>query len=154
MDIMLIILFASSSQNRQVPLLNTANIPKSPTNRFFNTHNTNNNEYINMTDKQETSRDFDITHIFRKLKSKITGKPANLGLNDRQQSHQQQPREINIMNHSANAGFGYYGNHISTTKYNIATFYQNFFSNNLVNMPIYFSLLHRLFNKYLMFPHK
>ena len=45
-----------------------------------------------MTDKQETSRDFDITHIFRKLKSKITGKPANLGLNDRQQSHQQ-PRE-------------------------------------------------------------
>ena len=58
----------------------------------------------------------DITHIFRKLKSKITGKPANLGLNDRQQSHQQQqPREINIMNHSANAGFGYYGNHISTT---------------------------------------
>ena len=119
--------FASSSQNRQVPLLNTANIPKSPTNRFFNTHNTNNNEYINMTDKQETSRDFDITHIFRKLKSKITGKPANLGLNDRQQSHQQQqPREINIMNHSANAGFGYYGNHISTTKYNIATFLPKF----------------------------
>ncbi|KAL6453166.1 DRS2 Probable phospholipid-transporting ATPase DRS2 [Candida maltosa Xu316] len=116
--------FASSSHTRQVPLLNTVNTPTNTKskNGFFSHGNTSG--YINVqTDKEEQPRDFDITHMYQRLKSKITGKPV-VGKN-RQPS--KEPREIHIMDHAANSGFGYYGNHISTTKYNFATFLPKFF---------------------------
>lgn len=74
-----------------------------------------------MQSQEEKQRDFDITHMFQKVKSKITGKPPG---HAKQQS--KEPREIFIMNHSANSHFGYYGNYISTTKYNFATFLPKF----------------------------
>ena len=98
-----------------------------------------------MQSQEEKQRDFDITHMFQKVKSKITGKPPG---HAKQQS--KEPREIFIMNHSANSHFGYYGNYISTTKYNFATFYLNFYLNNLASMLICFSYLLPLSNKFLM----
>ncbi|KAI3405689.2 DRS2 [Candida oxycetoniae] len=67
-------------------------------------------------------RDFDITHIFQRIKNKLTGRKSELG-GDKTSGA---PRQIFIMNRAANSGFKYYGNHISTTKYNFATFLPKF----------------------------
>jgi len=80
---------------------------------------TNNTEYVNLN--KEQPRDFDIRHIFQKLRSKITGRKLATG-----DTKSKEPREIFIMDHAANSGYGYYGNHISTTKYNFATFLPKF----------------------------
>ncbi|KAI5961603.1 DRS2 [Candida pseudojiufengensis] len=69
--------------------------------------------------EEKPPRDFDITHIYRKFKNKLTG-------NKHSKLESRKPREIFILNHSANASSGFFGNHISTTKYNIATFLPKF----------------------------
>lgn len=61
----------------------------------------------------EPERDFDIRKWFRR--SPKLDDSTNAG-----------PRKIHIMDPSANSGSGFYGNHISTTKYNIATFFPKF----------------------------
>ncbi|KAJ8142262.1 hypothetical protein OY671_004581 [Metschnikowia pulcherrima] len=70
-----------------------------------------------ITDRQDTS-DFDIRRIYGKVKSVFTRKKAlqvDVG-----------PRQIHVLDHAANTKFRYYGNHISTTKYNFATFLPKF----------------------------
>ncbi|KAI5952714.1 DRS2 [Candida jiufengensis] len=81
---------------------------------------TNYNPYGDEPSKPtEKPRDFDITHLYQKIKSKLTGKKTP-------KIESRKPREIFIMDHAANSSFGYFGNHISTTKYNIATFLPKF----------------------------
>lgn len=66
----------------------------------------------------ESSQDHDTRKPFAKLTSLFRKKDkdtANLG-----------PREIHILDHAQNAPFGYFGNHISTTKYNAVTFLPKF----------------------------
>lgn len=121
--------------NRQVPLLSTSNQPqplKKP--GFLDRFRTGRKEnqlgaYVGMEDDY-TDRihdnntglsDFDIRRIFRKVKGVFGGKgnvdtAVPLG-----------PREIFVLNHSKNLSSGFYGNHISTTKYNFATFLPKFF---------------------------
>lgn len=116
--------------NRQVPLLSTSNAPATKENNgfFSNLRGTNNtSEYgglstghteINDTSANDGTSDFDITRIFGRVKNgfkKTDDTTARLG-----------PRQIHVMDRQANAGFGYYGNHISTTKYNFATFLPKF----------------------------
>lgn len=112
----------NNSSHRQVPLLSTSNpIPKLKTGLFGANSDyidVNNNE---LKDTNETLSDFDIRKIFRKVKSKLPGskhkyvEPVN-----------KEPRHVHIMNHSQNSSFGYFGNYISTTKYNFATFLPKF----------------------------
>ncbi|CAK9438939.1 uncharacterized protein LODBEIA_P31630 [Lodderomyces beijingensis] len=78
----------------------------------------NEGEYMNIN--EDKPRDFDITHMFRRIKNTLTGK---------KQTHDERstiPRQIFIMDHAANQGSKFYGNHISTTKYNFATFLPKF----------------------------
>ena len=86
------------------------------TNEFIGTDTT---EYVNLN--RDQPKDFDIRHIFQKIKSKITGRSLAIG-----DYKSKEPREIFIMDHVANSGQGYYGNYISTTKYNFATFLPKF----------------------------
>ncbi|KAG5422396.1 DRS2 [Candida metapsilosis] len=88
----------------------------SSTNEFIGTDTT---EYVNLN--RDQPKDFDIRHIFQKIKSKITGRSLAIG-----DYKSKEPREIFIMDHVANSGQGYYGNYISTTKYNFATFLPKF----------------------------
>lgn len=122
-----------SFARRQVPLLSTTNNPERPTG-LFNGGNLFGNRssgaaYTGMQHETsddpfadpERQRDFDIRRIFGRLKLKVTGRsgaetaPADSS-----------PRQIYALNHSANAQFKYYGNYISTTKYNFATFLPKF----------------------------
>lgn len=128
-----------TNSHRQVPLLSVSNDPnnkqragffgnlRSPINRSSDV------EYVGMNpfddenkfvdnNLQDSSSDFDIRKIFRKVKSKITGKPSTSNTNVKSN----EPRTINILDTAANASFGYYGNHVSTTKYNFATFLPKF----------------------------
>ena len=77
--------------------------------------------YVNMN--EDKPRDFDLTHFFQKIKNMFSG--ASLNRVDNALSPAV-PREIHVMNHAANLGYKYYGNHISTTKYNFATFLPKF----------------------------
>ncbi|CCE82262.1 Piso0_001979 [Millerozyma farinosa CBS 7064] len=65
---------------------------------------------------------FNIYNIFNRIKSKFTRTPMHTSEVDNTMS----PRRIFIMNRTANAPFKYYDNHISTTKYNFATFVPKF----------------------------
>lgn len=127
--------YPDNSTHRQVPLLSTSNEPPLQQKKgFFSNLRTNINgqgdaSYMGMDDYtdrlqdnnlQNGLSDFDIRKIFGKVKGVFTRqKPAqttaNLG-----------PREIFVLDRSKNAAFGYYGNHISTTKYNFATFLPKF----------------------------
>ncbi|CAI5758288.1 unnamed protein product [Candida verbasci] len=69
-------------------------------------------EYID----NEKPRDFDIRNIWQKIKNKVK----------KTKSYPDGPRIIHIMNHQLNSQFGYFGNHISTTKYNFVTFLPKF----------------------------
>ncbi|GEQ71218.1 hypothetical protein JCM33374_g4899 [Metschnikowia sp. JCM 33374] len=75
--------------------------------------------YMGMETDAQRGSDFDIRHIFAKVKG-VFGKKAP------QAPENQGPRQIYVLNHAANATFRYYGNHISTTKYNFATFLPKF----------------------------
>lgn len=70
----------------------------------------------------EGRSDFDIRRIFRKIKNTVSG---NSFKNIDETIHKG-PRQIHIMDHVANSSHKYYGNYISTTKYNIATFIPKF----------------------------
>lgn len=110
----------SSSGHRQVPLLNTTNTPQPSKNGYFKRKG----DYIDMNElniDRDQPRDFDIRHIFQKMKGKISGKPTQTD-----SKYTGTPRQIFIMDHASNSGKGYYGNHISTTKYNFATFIPKF----------------------------
>lgn len=115
---------------KQVPLLSTANEPEAQKKGFFSNfkpaRDNNGGSYMGMaddysgkiTDKDE-QLDFDVRRIFGRVKGVFGGKTAqtaqNLG-----------PRHIHVLDQGKNAVFGYYGNHISTTKYNVATFLPKF----------------------------
>lgn len=114
--------------HRQVPLLSVSNDPaQKPKGGFFNLRSPighGDANYVNVNDYndnnlQDGSLDFDIRKIFRTFKLKFSGKPALATL-------AAGPRQIYILDSSSNAGFGYWGNHISTTKYNFATFLPKF----------------------------
>lgn len=120
--------------NRQVPLLSTSNEPqqeKAP--GFFQNLKAGrkgnaSGAYIGMVDDytdhmKDTNTglsDFDIRKIFNRVKGVFRRKnvedaTAALG-----------PRHIYVMDRAKNLSFGFYGNHISTTKYNFATFLPKF----------------------------
>lgn len=103
-------------------------------NGFFSRFNNNNNEYMEMQNPFDDSEapgrniketqgksDFDIRRIFRKVKNTVSGN----SFKNVDESHKG-PRQIYVMNHSKNSSFGYFGNYISTTKYNVATFIPKF----------------------------
>ncbi|VVT49577.1 uncharacterized protein SAPINGB_P002338 [Magnusiomyces paraingens] len=69
----------------------------------------------NMNDDKENTGDFDIRRIWNKLLRRKEVDPKSLG-----------PRVIYLNNTQANSGHGYKDNHISTTKYNAATFLPKF----------------------------
>lgn len=128
--------------NRQVPLLSVSNDPtinqkpgffkslRSPvgngdanyvgmSNHFDDEPKYNDNSLGNGTS------DFDIRNIFGKVKNKFTRK-KNLSNQNEVNNIQAGPREIHILNRAKNSSYGYYDNHVSTTKYNIATFIPKF----------------------------
>lgn len=110
---------------------NRADRASSPGNLFFNN---NNNGYVGMEnpfDDQnaapkikdtQNGSDFDIRRIFKRLKNTVTGRSYK----NAETSEHKGPRHIHIMDHGANSSYGYYGNYISTTKYNFATFIPKF----------------------------
>lgn len=104
-------------------------------NTMFNGFRDTSNGYMNMQNpfedatetmtrnmnETEGKSDFDIRRIFKKVKNKMSFKST-----PSEQPTKKGPRQIYIMNHQANGSFGYYGNYISTTKYNFATFLPKF----------------------------
>lgn len=127
--------YPNTSAHRQVPLLNTSNEPLLPQKKgFFSNLRTNINgndaSYMGMsenyTDRVDNNNlkdglsDFDIRKIFAKVKGVFTRKKTSkVAVNEG-------PRQIYILDDTKNAAFGHYGNHISTTKYNFATFLPKF----------------------------
>ncbi|ODV79377.1 putative phospholipid-transporting ATPase [Suhomyces tanzawaensis NRRL Y-17324] len=114
----------TNSSGRQVPLLNTANQAKEKPGFFGNKRS--NSEYIDMNQGPAIQKesDFDIRRIYNSFKSKLpfsSRNPSNIPAVDTRG-----PRQIFIMNQGANGAFGYFGNYISTTKYNFATFIPKF----------------------------
>lgn len=125
----------TSFGTRQVPLLGTDNAPPPPKKGFFlnwrsNMEGTHLAAYQGMSDDMygerindanaaSTMSDFDIRKIYGNLKEKFGGKPADL-------PDTRGPRQIYVLDAAMNAPFRYYGNHISTTKYNFATFIPKF----------------------------
>lgn len=125
--------YPATSSHRQVPLLSTSNEPPLQQKKgFFSNLRTNLNgadaSYMGMGDDyadrlhdtKDGLSDFDIRKIFGKVKgvfskNKLAAATVAAG-----------PREIFILDQLRNAAFGYYGNHISTTKYNFATFLPKF----------------------------
>lgn len=113
-----------SSHNRQVPLLSTSNKPQVVKKGLFSNLRSSRNEgtYMGMDDFSQTPdtntglADFDIRKIFGKVKG-VFGKSS-------QKTAATGPRHIHIL--GSNHAYGYYGNHISTTKYNFATFLPKF----------------------------
>lgn len=112
------------SQNRQVPLLSTSNPPKKQ-NGFFRAKS----DYTDMNDSGDVFKDpnvedsnFDIRKIYNKVRRVFPG--GKKAIDD--SNTNKEPRQIFIMSQSKNAAFGYFGNYISTTKYNIATFLPKF----------------------------
>lgn len=69
----------------------------------------------NISTSDESGSDFDVRLIFQRMLGRKPVDPATLG-----------PREIYLNNHEANATLGFKDNHISTTKYNFATFIPKF----------------------------
>ena len=115
------------AQRRQVPLLNTDNQSKQNGGLFGRFNNNNDGMYTGMNDtsRNDGSSDFDIrkiwrksTAIFRRKKQTQAEIDAALALKG--------PRQIYIMNQLLNSSSGFYGNYISTTKYNFATFIPKF----------------------------
>lgn len=72
--------------------------------------------------ESEGRSDFDIRRIFRKVKNTVTGN----SFKNIDENMPNGPRQIYVMDHASNAPFKYYGNYISTTKYNVATFLPKF----------------------------
>lgn len=126
-----------SSSNRQVPLLSTSNDPTvKQKSGFFNNLRSpvgdGGANYMGMSDPfdddkaynnaKSESTDFDIRNIYNRMKTGIFGgKPSS-----KSSKSNKGPRQIYVINTSANDSFGYFGNYISTTKYNIATFLPKF----------------------------
>ncbi|EGV64842.1 phospholipid-translocating P-type ATPase, partial [Yamadazyma tenuis ATCC 10573] len=129
---------SADTSARSGPLMGSTPAQKNRLLSGFRNPNANNNGYVGMenpfadtataakpkiNDTQEAS-DFDIRRIFRRMKNTVTGKSHK---NLEEDSHEHKPpRHIHIMSHSANSSAGYYGNYISTTKYNFATFLPKF----------------------------
>lgn len=126
----------SSHGTRQVPLLGTDNAPPPRKSGFFLSLKANIDgsshlaayqgmlddlygERINDANATSSLSDFDIRKMYGKLKLKIGGKPPDIPV-------AKGPRQIYILSAAMNSSFGYYGNHISTTKYNFATFIPKF----------------------------
>lgn len=117
---------------RQVPLLNTAN-PAPPRktglfgsnegNTYIGMNGFDNGTNIDNGDAQirQKGKSFDIRKIYHNIKSKFTKSNHDIDSTARLG-----PRQIYLMNHQQNSQFSYYGNHISTTKYNFATFLPKF----------------------------
>lgn len=124
-----------SQNRRQVPLLSTSNQPasgKKAKRGIFGGLRTSNADYTDMSGgayesfddngRQDGLSDFDIRKIFRKTKSLFSRSPQAI----EEANANKGPRHIYIMDHSKNSAFGYFGNYISTTKYNFATFLPKF----------------------------
>lgn len=113
---------STTHTTKQVPLLGEANPPK-PGMKFFS----GNGEYSTMEptfeDSNSKESDFDIRKIFRKIKMKLPGLRPKLGEHGPVSN---EPRQIFVLDSTKNSAFGYYGNYISTTKYNVATFLPKF----------------------------
>lgn len=124
-----------SSSQRKVPLLSTANDKSQQRSGLFGGLLANrNDEYIGMENGPEERQfkdnnlndglsDFDIRKIYRKTKAKFSRSNAEA---EDAAAVNKGPRQIYIMNQMLNSSFKYYGNHISTTKYNFATFLPKF----------------------------
>lgn len=121
--------YNSGASTRQVPLLSTANEPADQHKKglFGNWKKKNDggsytgmaDDYADRINDKDESSDFDVRRIFAKVKGVFGGRSAK-------QAPDLGPRHIYILNHAKNLEFGYYGNHISTTKYNFATFLPKF----------------------------
>lgn len=126
--------------NRQVPLLSTSNAPKAQNKGFFSNLRSNINgegDYVGMESPDQDAdapkarqSEFDIRRIFDKIRRKKTIETAHTG-----------PREIHVLNQTLNYPFGYLSNHISTTKYNFATFLPKFLFEQLSKYANLFFLL-------------
>lgn len=117
-----------SSHHRQVPLLSTANPAPPRKNGLFGNNRNQENSYTGMNEfnenpsnTQDKEKTFDIRKIYNNVKSKF--KKSN---HDIDATVKLGPRQIYLMNHQQNSSFGFYGNYISTTKYNFATFLPKF----------------------------
>lgn len=71
--------------------------------------------YRDDSDDDKDKEEFDMRKLFNKIIRKKEIDPATLG-----------PRVVHLNNTTANSALGYKDNHISTTKYNIATFLPKF----------------------------
>lgn len=118
----------NSFSQRHAPLLSPTKSQKRPPGKLLNSLVPGNaNGYVGMDnasdrlsfqDKADGSSDFDIRKIFRKIKHTFSRNP------NRGAEVSQSPRQIMIM--GSNSSYGYYDNHVSTTKYNFATFIPKF----------------------------
>lgn len=121
--------YPSSSAPGPRPMLAAENVPEQAKlkNGFFSNFKANMNlsqggMYMGMeadtSHETRTDKGFDLRKSFAGFTGMFSKKnidPTNLG-----------PREIYILNQTQNASFGYFGNHISTTKYNAVTFLPKF----------------------------
>ncbi|CUM66958.1 uncharacterized protein PRCAT00004645001 [Priceomyces carsonii] len=121
----------SHSSIRPVPLLSTSNVASKQKSGFLNgLRKKKTSDYLEMSSSNvqdgniidDRQSEFDIRRMFQRIKMKILGSAR--AQNDFVPSSG--PRHIHIMNHASNSAYGYYGNHISTTKYNFATFLPKF----------------------------
>lgn len=100
--------YDASYQRRQAPLLGEA-----PENGG-NERNGRNGGI-----QENRGADFDIRHLYARFKLVFTRKSVD-------STKKQGPRHIYVLTSAMNSSFGYYDNHISTTKYNFATFIPKF----------------------------
>lgn len=95
-------------------LLGTSNpVKKQGLFRKENTYMGMNEEY-----KESTSKEFDVRGVFNKFKGKFSRNKVQPVVSG--------PRHIHLLDHQLNASSGFYGNFISTTKYNFVTFLPKF----------------------------
>lgn len=105
------------------PILGTQTQPPAQKGFFANlTSTADGGAYMGMSqpvsDKKDAS-DFDVRRIFARFKRVFSR-------NSLQPAAPQGPRQIYVLNRALNQKFRYYGNHVSTTKYNFATFLPKF----------------------------
>ncbi|RKP32445.1 phospholipid-translocating P-type ATPase [Metschnikowia bicuspidata] len=112
--------YPSSSAPR--PMLESENVSTPPPKKSFFSRFTAKSAagglYMGMNSEsaaREPEPDFDLRAKFAGLFGKQNNSAQNAG-----------PRVLYILNHARNALFGYFGNHISTTKYNPVTFLPKF----------------------------
>lgn len=111
---------STTTNSRKVPLLSTSNYAQGPAKSRAGA----NDGYIDMNASMDDTTRFDIRQIFKRWKAKLPGSSPMSKLDVA--PTKEGPRHISIMNHAENAPYGYYGNYISTTKYNFATFIPKF----------------------------